>query len=158
MSHWLILHNTLLFFIAGLGSLAVGALVLNNPPLYARPGLWRRLWAYLTQNTAETRRNHPFGELELRSYPLVPAALAPRVAHAVAVLGWGVVEEDFPHTLRAVAQTPFLRFKDDVEIHLVVGDQGTELHVRATSRVGLGDFGANTRHIIDLHEALSRQA
>ncbi len=34
----------------------------------------------------------------------------------------------------------------------------TELHMRSSSRSGKGELGANTRHILDLLQALRRQS
>ena len=151
--------NTITFLIAGAGCLVVGALVLNNLPLGDPPGLMPRLKAYFSENSAETRRDHPFPELELRCYRTTPQALFPRVEHALQRLAWDIIDSDpHNHHLRAVIETPLLKFKDDIEIQLQLADCGTELHVRAQSRIGRGDLGANTRHILDLYDALARQA
>lgn len=149
--------NTLMLLLAASGCLIVGALILNDLPLHDEPGLLVRLRTYLTSNVAQTRRNALFPELELRSYRLTPPVLFGRVENAVDMLGWKLVEAD-PTELRlhAVVQTRLFKFRDDVEIQLRLGDAGTELHVRSMSRVGRGDFGANTRHIMDLHNALAR--
>ncbi|HXH03819.1 MAG TPA: DUF1499 domain-containing protein [Candidatus Competibacteraceae bacterium] len=153
-----LLVNTVTLFIAALGCLLMGALVINNPPLGDPPGMWVRLRTYLTQNVAETRRDHEFHELELRCYRLPPKALFTRVEHAIHLLDWEVVEIDpRQHTLHAVITTPLFRFKDDLYVRLQVAACGTELHIRSQSRVGRGDLAANTRHILDLLEVLSRQ-
>jgi uncharacterized protein (DUF1499 family) len=149
----------LLLILAGTGSLAVGGLVLNNPPLYDAPGFGRRLLTYLTTNVAETRRDHPFPELELRCYRLPPAVLFSRIEQAVEALGWEILECTSEHYhLHAGVSTPLLKFRDDLEVHLAVTGGGTEVHVRSSSRVGKGDLGANSRHILDLFQILARQA
>lgn len=148
--------NLLFLIVAGFGCLLIGALILNELPLGEPPGLARRLTTYLTTSTAVTRRNHEFPELELRSYRLTPDRLFARVEHALVVLNWHVEESDpAAHRLRAVVESRLLRFKDDVEIQLRLGDHGTEVHIRSSSRVGRGDFGANSRHIMDLHTTLA---
>jgi uncharacterized protein (DUF1499 family) len=149
----------LVLVLAGIGSLAVGGLVLNNPPLYDAPGFGRRLLTYLTTNVAETRRDHPFPELELRCYRLSPTVLFSRIEQAVEALGWEILERNPEcHHLHARASTPLLKFQDDLEIRLAVTGRGTEVHVRSSSRVGKGDLGANSRHILDLFQILARQA
>ncbi|MBW2442530.1 MAG: DUF1499 domain-containing protein, partial [Deltaproteobacteria bacterium] len=52
-----------------------------------------------------------------------------------------------------MAETALFKFKDDIQIRLNIGDCGTELHIRASSRIGRGDLGANTRHILELMNA-----
>ena len=153
-----LLLNTTMLLIAGLGCMIVGALMLNNLPMGAPPGFSRRLWAYLTRNVAETRRDHPFPELELPRAPIAPGPLFTRLEHTLALLDWEIVEADpRDHRLHAVVETPLLRFKDDVVIRLEATRGGTEIHIRSSSRIGRGDLGANTRHILDLLEMLGRQ-
>ncbi len=151
--------NLLVLLSAAVGCLVVGAIVVNNPPLSDPPGFRTRLFTYLTQNVAETRRDHGFPELELRSYTMSPTPLFTRVEHAITALGWEIVDFDpGRYYLHAVVVTPLLKFKDDVEVYLVPAREGTELHIRSSSRVGKGDLGANTRHILDLLATLGRQA
>ena len=153
-----LLVNTVIFSIALLGCLVVGALLLNNLPLGEPPGLVRRLWTYLTTNVAETRRNHPFPELELPCAAATPGALFTRIEHTLDLLNWPIIESDHrEHQIHAVAETMLFRFKDDVFIKLEPGRYGTEIHIRSKSRVGRGDLGANARHILDLLEMLARQ-
>ncbi len=152
-----VIANLLLTLIAAAGSLVVGALVLNRVPLGDSPGTAKRLWTYLSTHVAETRRQHVFPELELRCYRVPPGRLHERVEHVVNMLGWELVEtKPAEHTLHAVVTSQLLKFKDDVEIKLVLADCGTELHVRSSSRVGRGDFGANAHHVMELHHALER--
>lgn len=152
------LINTVIFFIAGAGCLVVGSIILNNPPIHDPPGFAERFKTYLTTNVAETRTNHPFPELELRCYPTTPKLLFTRIEHAVNLLGWDILDSDpAQYRLHAIVVTSLLKFKDDVDIHLNLASCGTELHIRSSSRVGRGDLGANTRHILDLMTTLERQ-
>ncbi len=155
----LLLLNTFILLVAAGGCLIMGALVLNNLPMNQPPGLYTRLWTYLTTHSAETRLNHRFPELELRCYALPPQALFTRLEHALMVLDWKVVETDKEHyRLRAVITSSLFKFKDDLEIEIQLADCGSELHIRSRSRMGRGDLGANTRHILTLLETLARQA
>lgn len=75
------------------------------------------------------------------------------------ILGWEIHDHDpRSHTLHAVVESRLWRFRDDVIVKLVPGEWGTEIHIRACSRVGKGDLGANTRHILNLLQCLSRTA
>lgn len=143
--------------IALAGCLAIGALMLNSVRLGDPPGTGRRLLTYLGTHVAETRRGHEFPELELRCYRMSPAQLYERVEQAVRVLNWETVEASpQTHALHATVTTQLLRFTDDVQIELRVAACGTELHIRSASRIGRGDFGANARHIMELHATLDR--
>jgi len=136
--------------------LAVGGLLLNRLPLLDPPGLGTRLRTYLTTNVAETRTDHPFPELRERSFSVPPSELYSKVRDAVVSLGWRVVQEDRQALrLEAVVETPLLRFRDDVQIEVrPAAAEESRLRVRSASRVGRGDFGANTRHVLDLYRAL----
>ena len=153
-----LLVNTITFLVAVLGSLIIGALMLNNLPMGDPPGFFIRLKTYLTTNVAETRLNHPFPELELPRVAMAPGLLLTRLELTIDILDWEIIEID-PRNfeLHAVVETPFLKFKDDVLIKLHPTPAGTELHIRSSSRVGRGDFGTNTRHILDLLAMLRRQ-
>ena len=153
-----LLLNTAFLILAAFGCLIIGALMINEAPLFEPPGFANRLRTYLTTNVAETRRNHEFPELELRCYKVTPQALFPRLERAIDVLGWQLVD-DAPeqYRLKAVVETQLLKFKDDIDIQLRLADCGTELHIRASSRVGRGDLAANTRHIMALHNVLASQ-
>ena len=153
-----LLVNTVIFFVAVLGCLTVGALMLNNLPLGDPPGFLRRLWTYFTTNMAETRRDHRFPELELPCVALSPGVLFTRIEHTLEVLNWQIIESDHrEYYIHAVVETMLLRFKDDIMIKLEPGRYGTEIHIRSRSRVGRGDLGTNTRHILNLLEMLARQ-
>ncbi|HMV39941.1 MAG TPA: DUF1499 domain-containing protein [Plasticicumulans sp.] len=143
--------------IALAGCLAIGALVLNGVRLGEPPGMGRRLLTYLNNHVAETRRGHDFPELELRCYRMSPAQLYDRVEQALRVLNWEIVEASpQAQSLHATVTSQLLRFVDDVHIELRVAACGTELHVRSQSRIGRGDFGANARHVMELHLTLDR--
>jgi len=136
--------------------LAAAALWLNRVPLIDPPGLGIRLRTYLTTNVAETRPDHPFPELRERRFSMPAPELYAGVLEAARSLGWRLVREDREALrLEAVVETPLLRFRDDVQIDVrPAGAQEARLHLRSASRVGRGDFGANTRHVRDLYRAL----
>lgn len=153
-----ILLQTLYLLLALLGCLTLGGLMLNEPLLQQPPGFWQRLQVYLLRNEACTRRNHPFPELELRTYRVAPRRLLSQVEHAIEILGWNVVDVDEQSlTLRAEVRSRLWGFVDDIEARLQVGEHGTELHLCSRSRVGKGDLGANQHHVRLLMEALARQ-
>ena len=82
-----------------------------------------------------------------------------KVKEAIARLPrWGIVEsKDDTRQLHAVVTSGLFRFKDDVTASVVPQPGGKPmLMVRAVSRVGKGDLGTNTRHVMDLHDALEQ--
>ncbi len=138
--------------------LLLGAgLLLNRLPLNDPPGLWPRLRVYLGSNLAETRPEHPFPELRPRSYPLPAPELHRRLAEAMRGLGWQEIRSD-PQTLsvEAVVATPLFGFRDDLLARVQAEAPGrSRLYLRSASRVGRGDLGANSRHLLDLYQALA---
>ncbi len=62
-------------------------------------------------------------------------------------MGWTLTRSSPPHSFEAVAETPLLRFRDDVLV--VIREQGNQyrIDVRSASRVGKSDLGANYQRI-----------
>lgn len=141
-----------------LGLLA-GALLLNRLPWHDPPGVAERLGTYLGSNVAETRPDHRFPELRMRVYLVPKDVLYKNINNAIRQLGWRIESTDPSQgELHAVVSTPLFHFKDDVWVRAEPRSEGqTSLYVRAASRVGRGDLGANTRHILDLQQALGRE-
>jgi uncharacterized protein (DUF1499 family) len=137
----------------------VGGILFNALPLTDPPGISARIRAYLTTNQAKTAEDSDFPELRPRSYNVPPKRLFELVQSACYQLEWTVMSQD-PASLRihAVAQTSLLGFKDDVVIQVEAVLNGSVLRIRASSRVGRGDLGANTRHVLDLYKALDDAA
>lgn len=137
--------------------LALG-LLWNRPPFTEPPGFAVRLKTYLTTHVAETRDDALFPELRPRRYPIAPDALFGAAVDAAWHLGWDVVSIDAQtRVLQAVVTTPLWRFKDDVVARVQTSPQGgSVLYIRSESRVGKGDLGANTRHVLELLESVER--
>jgi uncharacterized protein (DUF1499 family) len=139
--------------------LLAAGVMLNDLPLQEPPGMPVRLFTYLNTHVAETIEGSPFPELRPRRYALSPDQLYAKVKEAVVRLPrWEVVEvADDRRELHAVVTSLLLRFKDDVTI-TVVPEPGERpaVIVRAVSRVGKGDLGTNTRHVLDLYDMLER--
>ncbi len=150
-----------IFFAAFIGAgLAAAAIISNNLPMTDAPGLGRRILTYLNTNVAETTRDSAFPELRLRRYQAPPNLLIDIARRAAEALHWEMGEQDTEnHTIKAVVTTKLIRFKDDVLIRAdPVEPSGSALYVRSSSRVGKGDLGANTRHVMDLIEAVYQLA
>ncbi len=136
-------------------ALLAGGLWLNDLPWDDPPGATARLQTYLDSRTAETAEGSPFPELRPRHYPDVSAnELYALTERAITSMGnWTVAARDAKvRRIEAVVSTRILRFQDDVTIHVTTDPKGkgSALFMRSQSRIGYGDLGANTRHILDL--------
>ncbi len=136
--------------------LLAGGLLGNRLPWLDPPGIQPRLKHYLTTHVAETTLDATYPELRMAVYPVSADRLFQAVGEAAARLGWQVRSADpAARTMALVVTTAVWRFKDDVTVRVeAAGSRGSVLHLRSASRVGQGDLGANTRHILDLREAL----
>lgn len=150
-----------IFFAAFIGAgLAAAAIISNDLPMSDEPGMGTRISAYLNTNIAETTQDSAFPELRMKRYNAPPSLLIDIARRAAEALGWEVGELDAEnHTLTAVVTTKLIQFKDDVLIRADPAQpSGTALYIRSSSRVGKGDLGANTRHVMDLIEAVYQLA
>jgi uncharacterized protein (DUF1499 family) len=138
-------------------ALLAAGVIANRLPLSDPPGLATRLSTYLNTHVAETTEDSPFAELRLRRYEAPDGLLFDIVRRAVLELKWDITNLDAQQKeLQAVVTTKIWRFKDDVTIQVRPGQpSGSVLWVRSVSRVGKGDLGANTRHVLDLVEAVN---
>ncbi len=145
------------FFLVLLGVALIAAGVISNRlPLTEPPGLLTRLSTYLNTNVAETRENSPFAELRPRRYEAPPELLFDVARRAAQNLKWEITVLDAAKKeIQAVVTTKVWGFKDDVMIQIQpVQPSGNWLWIRSASRVGKGDLGANTRHVLDLIQAV----
>ncbi|MBI3767635.1 MAG: DUF1499 domain-containing protein [Deltaproteobacteria bacterium] len=153
----------LLAFVVGAALVFVALLALgirqNHLPLDDPPGSFVRLYVYLNTHVAETIDGSPFPELRPRTYTLAADALFAKVKDAIKSLPrWEIVESaEDARQLHAVVTSSLFRFKDDVTVAVVPQPGGRPVvTVRAVSRVGKGDLGTNTRHVLDLYDALEQ--
>ena len=146
-----------IFFLAVVwASLLAAGLIANDLPWSDSPGMGTRLLTYLTTTIAETTPDTAFPELRPRTYA-APAALMFDVARRAAdALHWesSTVDPE-ARKIEAVVTTKIIRFKDDVTIWVEAdGEERSTLFARSASRVGWGDLGANTRHLMNLFETV----
>jgi len=128
----------------------------NRPPLTRPPGALARITVYLTRNVAETGPQAALEELRPLWLHGAPAALLAPVAEVMQDLGWRDVSSDpGAKRVRGEVVSALFGFTDDVTVYLRdAGADLSEARVRAASRVGRGDLGANARHVMDLRAAL----
>jgi uncharacterized protein (DUF1499 family) len=148
----------IIFFFVLLGiALIVAGIIANRLPLTDPPGLLARLSTYLNTNVAETKEDSPFPELRLRRYEAPPELLFDVARRAAQSLRWEITTLDADKKeIQAVVTTKVWGFKDDVTVQIQQAQpSGALLWIRSASRVGKGDLGANTRHVMDLVEAVN---
>ena len=145
------------FFLAVVwASLLAAGLISNDLPWSDPPGMGTRLMTYLSTNVVETTADSAFPELRPRTYA-APAALMFDVARRAAeALHWELnTVEPEERKIEAVVTTKIIKFKDDVSIWVEAdGEARSTLFARSASRVGKGDLGANTRHLMNLFETV----
>jgi len=133
-------------------SLLVAGVISNRLPLNDSPGFSTRISTYLSTNIAETSADSAFPELKLRRYEAPPNLLFDVARRAVQGLKWEVTAMDeTKNEIHAVVTTKVWKYKDDVTVQIQPAQpSGSWLWIRSASRVGKGDLGANTRHVMDL--------
>ncbi len=150
-----LLTKLVLVLVALALSIVVAGLVGNRLPWSDPPGHMQRLVTYLTTNVAETGPDPLFPELRERSYTATAETLQIATDQALTTLGWAVVERNEQQGVtHAVINTPLWQFKDDLWVQLRQEGSQTRVALRSASRVGRGDLGANTRHVLDFYAAL----
>lgn len=139
------------------GSLLAAGIIANRLPLTDAPGLMTRLLTYLNTNVAETTEDSPFAELRLRRYAAPEGLLFDLARRAMQDLQWKITNLDAEKKeIQAVVTTKIWKFKDDVTVQIRPAQpSGSILWIRSASRIGKGDLGANTRHVMDLIEAVN---
>ena len=145
------------FFLALLGvALLAAGIIANRLPLNDPPGMLSRLSTYLNTHVAETQENSLFPELHPRRYEAPPELLFDVARRAAQNLKWEITVLDADKKeIQAVVTTKVWGFKDDVTIQVQPAQpSGNWLWIRSSSRVGKGDLGANTRHVLDLIQAV----
>jgi len=137
--------------------LLAGGVMGNALPLNEPPGSFVRLYTYLNTNVAQTQQGSPFPELRPRHYSLAADELYGKVKEAVGRLPrWELAESsDDRREVHVVVTSGLFRFKDDVTATVVLEPGGRPaVAVKSASRTGKGDLGTNTRHVLDLYDAL----
>ncbi|TNF97582.1 MAG: DUF1499 domain-containing protein [Gammaproteobacteria bacterium] len=134
------------------------ALYANHVPWRDPPGFWARMGVYMSQNVAQTSSKALFPELRPRQYDLSAENLFKRLPDVMATLGWDIHNIDAEKMeLRAVIQTRWLRFRDDITITtLPLSSSTSTVKISSASRIGRADYGANLGHILRFYTELEQ--
>jgi len=150
----ILLTITLLIIIPPLVMVA-SAFYRNDLPWTASPGPLTRLKTYISTHVARTNEQHPFPELRTLHISTSAQRLRQRLPDIITKLGWTREPQEDGDSIHAVVTTALFKYRDDVYITpRSLPDGGTAVDVESVSRVGHGDLGANTRHILDLYQMI----
>jgi len=151
------LLQVVFFLVVVSAALLVAGLIANKLPWTDPPGVGTRLLTYLSTNIAETAMDSPFPELKPRAYAAPAAFMFDVARRAAKALKLELTNIDADaKKIEAVVTTQVIGFKDDVTIQVeATGEESCRLLVRSASRVGKGDLGANTRHVMNLIETVN---
>ena len=151
------LLHVVFFLVVVFAALLTAGLITNKLPWTDPPGVGTRLMTYLSTNIAETAVDSSFPELKPRAYAAPAAFMFDVARRAAKSLKWELTSIDADaKKIEAVVTTHVIGFKDDVTIRVeVTGEESSTLFVRSASRVGKGDLGANTRHVMNLVETVN---
>ena len=95
---------------------------------------------------ALTKEAYP--DLIPRVYDERHADVYRRALNAAETLGWEIVSADFDsRRIEATDTTLWFRFKDDIVITFGTQSNNVVVNARSTSRVGVGDVGANANRL-----------
>jgi len=86
-----------------------------------------------------------------KTYAPIPATAGQwqYLKHWLASQSDWIVTTDSGNFVQAVAKTPLMHFSDDVQLLFV--EDAQVIQVRSSSRLGIGDMGANRRRVKMLH-------
>lgn len=116
------------------------------------PGFWKRFNIYFNSHVSETSDNSILPEMKYPRFNISTDRLFEVTEHAVKNLGW-IIENSDSSTkeIKAIVQTKLFKFKDDIKLRIEKDDKSeSRLYAHSSSRVGVGDMGANQKHIFDL--------
>jgi uncharacterized protein (DUF1499 family) len=89
-----------------------------------------------------------------RRFGTPPDALFSAAQSAIDAMGPSSLNVDASRRRLEAVFTVVLIFKDDVDLAVEPHDDGSVLHIRSASRVGVEDFGVNRRRVERFFDAL----
>ena len=133
---------------------------LNNPPAFFAAKEVSGIDPLTTTYPEE------FRNIQRSAYPFVaPLAIGgdPQANYekaikvATEVMKWKIVATDAERLqFQALAQTPLLKFTDDIVVTIQGNEEQSIVNMRSRSRVGKGDFGANQKRITEFFRSLAK--
>ena len=97
-----------------------------------------------TPNCVCSEHQAESADVEPLGYTTTAEQVWAKIKQVISDTGGSVIEEEADY-LRAVYETPLLRYVDDVELRHDKKNQ--QIHIRSASRVGTSDMGANRKRV-----------
>jgi len=120
-------------------------------PMKAAPGFKKRFNVYFNSHVSETTDNPFLPEMTKPQFNTDADNLYKVMEKGIKNLGWIIVTADpAAREIKAIVQTKLLKFKDDIKVIAEADGNNSKLYAWSSSRIGIGDMGANQKHIFDL--------
>ncbi len=148
----IVLIGIFLVLVTGL----VTPILMNDVPLFKKPGITTRLPAYLGNNIVETSEDPIFPELKTPTVEYDFDTLTEKVKSFCDRDHWEIETIDHKNQeIHLVITTPMMKFQDDMALRLETREgEYNLLHIRSASRIGKGDLGANLSHVLEIMKGL----
>ena len=154
-----ILLGIVLLVIATPLVMVAGAFYKNDLPWSAPPGPLTRLKTYISTHVARTAEQPVFPELRTLHVSTPVERLRQQLPDIITKLGWTLEPQQNGDSIHAVVTTALFKYRDDVHVTArALPDGGSAVDVESISRVGHGDLGTNTRHVLDLFRMIRNAA
>ncbi len=116
------------------------------------PGFLKRFNIYFNSHVSETSDTNILPEMKYPRFQVSTDKLFQLTEIAVKNLGWITVSVDNKSKeIKAIVQSQLFKFKDDIKLRIEKDDKSpSRLYAYSSSRIGIGDMGANQKHIMDL--------
>lgn len=121
------------------------------------PGFFKRFNIYFNSHVSETSDTNILPEMKYPRFNVSIEKLFEVSEQAIKNLGWIITDTNQENKeINAIIQTKLFKFKDDIRIRAEKDDKSeSRLYAYSSSRVGIGDMGANQKHIMDLIEQIN---
>ena len=139
---WFIYAVVTLVVIMGVVLIAYSVASRKQPELGLQNGQLRPCPA--TPNCVCSEHQVESAYVEPLTYTTTAEQAWAKIKQMISDTGGAVIEEEADY-LRAVYETPLLRYVDDVELRHDKKNQ--QIHIRSASRVGTSDMGANRKRV-----------
>ena len=139
---WFIYAVVTLVVIMGVVLIAYSVASRKQPELGLQNGQLRPCPA--TPNCVCSEHQVESAYVEPLTYTTTAEQAWAKIKQMISDTGGSVIEEEADY-LRAVYETPLLRYVDDVELRHDKKNQ--QIHIRSASRVGTSDMGANRKRV-----------
>lgn len=122
------------------------------------PGFLKRFNIYFNTHISETSDTNILPEMKLPRFNVTPEKLFHTIEQAIKNLGWKISEINNDNKeIKVIIETKLFKFKDDMKVRAEKDETSeSRLYAYSSSRIGIGDMGANQKHIFDLVDEIRK--